>query len=158
MPTFIRNNELANPDYLPAAGSIVGLGVFLADKKAGAVFLEPHEEVESLGACLSRARVIALAFPAFNDGRAYSSAAMLRGKYGYRGEIRAVGDVRADQLEQMVRCGFDAFELADGQDVDLALAKLAGFSFSYQQTADRMPLFRLRSSEPRETAPSRAGM
>lgn len=161
MPVFIKGNKLATSGYslapeaeAAAPGLIVSLGVFLADDNAEAVTLGPDDEVESLAPCLRRAKVIALDFPMFNDGRAYSAAAMLRRDYGYGGEVRAVGDVRADELEQMVRCGFDAFELADGQDVDLALGKLAGFGFSYQQAADRPPLFRLRSGEGLEEAAS----
>ena len=120
------------------------LADFLADPHADAVLLAPEDEVEALETRLDGLRLIALAFPAFNDGRAYSAASILRRKYGYTGELRAVGDVRLDQLEQMVRCGFNAFELAEGQDATQAQQRLKGFSHNYQQTADRPPLFRHR--------------
>ena len=108
------------------------------------VWLDSDEEVELLEGKLN-CNVIALNFTAFNDGRAYSSAHILRRRYGYEGEIRAIGDVRRDELEQMIRCGFDAFELADSQDIEASLASLSGFSVSYQPTADRPePLFRRR--------------
>ena len=121
------------------------LADFLADREADAVLLQPDEEVEALEGRLPGISLIALNFPAFNDGRAYSSANILRRKYGYQGELRAVGDVRLDQLEQMVRCGFNAFELAEGQDAAQAQQRLAGFSHNYQHTADRPPLFRHRT-------------
>ncbi|MDA0789145.1 MAG: DUF934 domain-containing protein [Proteobacteria bacterium] len=108
------------------------------------VWVDADEEVEALAGLLDL-QVIALNFPAFNDGRAYSSANLLRRKLGFEGEIRAIGDVRRDQLEQMVRCGFDAFEMADGQDLDAALASLKVFSDTYQiAIGTPQPLFRRR--------------
>ena len=109
------------------------------------VRVDAGEEIEVIADQLASIEVVALAFPAFSDGRAYSSASILRRTYGFTGEIRAIGDVRIDQLEQMVRCGFDTFELADGQDSALAAEKLAGFTYSYQSTIDRKPLFHTRS-------------
>lgn len=123
---------------------IVTLEDFLAGDKSSGVLLAADEEVEEIASHLKKIPVVALDFPAFSDGRAYSSASILRRHHRYKGEIRAVGDVRIDQLEQMIRCGFNAFHLADGQDTELALSKLAGFSFSYQHTIDREPLFRRR--------------
>ena len=117
----------------------------LASGATDLVILQPEDEPENVADQLGRLNIIALNFPTFNDGRAYSTASRLRQGYGYEGEIRATGDVRVDQLEQMVRCGFDAFEMAEGQDAQLALQQLDGFSFSYQKAADREPLFRTRS-------------
>ena len=93
---------------------------------------------------LSGFSVIILQFPAFKDGRAYSQARILRERLGYAGEIRARGDVLRDQLLFMVRCGFDAFELA-GEDSSDAQASLHEFSFSYQSAADNEdPVWRKR--------------
>lgn len=129
------------------AGPLPTLEEFLAaDQKPTAVFIDSHEDVESIKEFASNLAVIALNFPAFSDGRSYSSANLLRREYGYKAELRAVGDVRIDQLEQMARCGFNAFQLADGQNIEQGLEKLKGFSFSYQPAFDREPLFRLRSS------------
>ena len=116
----------------------------LEDKRNSGVRLEPDEEVEVLADHLKSIPVIALHFPAFSDGRHYSSAGILRHRFNYKGEIRAIGDVRMDQLEQMARCGFDAFELGEGQDIERAIGSLGGFSYSYQHTVDRDPLFRQR--------------
>ena len=156
MINFIKNQELTATDYAlcaevgesSAAKEILPLQRYLEldDNSADVgVWLDSDEEVESIESCLADLPVVALNFPVFNDGRAYSSASILRRKFGYQGEIRAIGDVRVDQLEQMIRCGFDAFELAENQDAKLALCRLNGFSVSYQQTVDREPLFKLRN-------------
>ena len=145
MGHLIRNGQIVEAD----AGELVSLESFLDApdlKNPGwtGVWLDAGEEVAPLAEYLEELPVIALNFPAFSDGRAYSSANILR-RMGFEGEIRAIGDVRIDQLEQMVRCGFDAFNLAEGQNSNLALERLAGFSHSYQNTIDREPLFRQRN-------------
>ncbi|MGB5063692.1 MAG: DUF934 domain-containing protein, partial [Candidatus Competibacter sp.] len=81
--------------------------------------------------------------PKFSDGRAYSQARLLRERHGYRGEIRAVGDVLRDQLFFMARCGFDAFEPRADRSLEDALAAFGDFSASYQPAADQpLPLYR----------------
>ena len=128
-------------------GSIATLEEFLAaDQKPTTLFIDSDEDIESIKEFSSTLSVIALNFPAFSDGRSYSSANLLRREYGYTAELRAVGDIRLDQLEQMARCGFNAFQLADGQNVAQGLERLQGFSFSYQPAFNREPLFRARSS------------
>jgi uncharacterized protein (DUF934 family) len=99
--------------------------------------------------------LVALEFPKFTDGRAYSYARLLRERYGFRGEIRAVGNVLRDQLAFMARCGFDAFELPDGADADAWLGSLDEITVSYQPvTAFRSPapepavVARLREPDP----------
>ena len=79
------------------------------------VRLESHEKVEDLEPWLDRLQLVALDFPRFADGRAFSSAAMLRQHYGFSGELRAVGNVLVDQYPFMRRVGFDAFEVAPGR-------------------------------------------
>jgi len=109
------------------------------------VWLAADEAVESLADYLKGLAVIALDFPHFGDGRGYSSASLLRQQMAYQGEIRAIGDVRRDQLEQMQRCGINAFHLAAGQNIDASLRALAGFSYHYQASVDQaQPLFRQR--------------
>ena len=91
---------------------------------------------------------IAIDFPAFTDGRGYTLARQLRERYGYRGEIRAVGDVLIDQLFYMHRCGFDAFLLREDQVVEDALNAQHTFSLSYQISIDTPePLFLRRLRE-----------
>jgi|TARA_Y100000310_G_scaffold218241_2_gene219448 uncharacterized protein (DUF934 family) len=109
------------------------------------VWLNSDEDPQRLVDDLAGIALIALNFPVFSDGRAYSSATMLRRVHGYKGELRAIGDVRRDQMEQMHRCGFNAYQLAEGQDLEAALAGFKLFSHSYQSSVDRPePLFRLR--------------
>ncbi|WP_168012884.1 DUF934 domain-containing protein [Halomonas salinarum] len=79
---------------------------------------------------------IAIDFPAFTDGRGYTLARLLRERYGYQGEIRAIGDVLVDQLYYMSRCGFDALALRDDQRLDDAQRALGAFSVSYQPGVD----------------------
>ena len=91
--------------------------------------------------------LIALNFPSFADGRAYSSARELRNNLGFKGEIRAIGDVLRDQLFYMARCGFDAFLLRDDQNVETALGAFDDFKDGYQVSVDKpLPLFRRRAS------------
>ena len=86
---------------------------------------------------------VALEFPKFNDGRAYSQARLLRERHGYVGEIRAVGDVLRDQLFFMARAGFDAFELRADRSLEDALEAFGDFSESYQPAVDQpLPLYR----------------
>ena len=75
------------------------------------VKLEAGEPVDAILPDLDRLALVALVFPKFSDGRSFSKASMLRGQYGFTGEIRAVGEVLWDQLQLMRRCGFDAFEI-----------------------------------------------
>ena len=96
---------------------------------------------------LAHFAVIGVNFPKFADGRGYSSARLLRERYGYRGEIRAIGDVLQDQLFYMKRCGIDAFAVREDKDIEAALAGLNVFSDAYQAAVDQpQPLFRRRTA------------
>ena len=75
--------------------------------------IEPGCDVEAAGLDLSGVKLIAVSFPKFIDGRGYSIGWLLRRRLGYKGEMRAVGDVLFDQMQLMVRCGFDSFEIVD---------------------------------------------
>lgn len=103
-----------------------------------------------LGQQLSSASAIAVDFPAFTDGRGYTIARLLRERYGYSGEVRAVGDVLVDQLDYMRRCGFNAMALRDDQHPEDALRALGFISVRYQtDVEERQALFerRLAASE-----------
>lgn len=95
---------------------------------------------------LNQASAIALEFPAFTDGRAYSQARMLRER-GYAGEIRATGDVLPDQLLAMRRCGFSTFELAEGQRIETAQRSLEAFRVAAQPAFDNSSLREKRQPE-----------
>lgn len=98
--------------------------------------------------------LVALAFPKFTDGRAYSYARLLRERYGYAGELRAVGAVLLDQAPFMVRCGFDAFQVPDVTSAAAWRAALRRISVRYQPAADgRSPIRPARpASRPRPAA------
>jgi uncharacterized protein (DUF934 family) len=114
------------------------------------VLLEPADDPATLQADLASIPVIAVNFPKFTDGRGYSIAFLLRKRLGYRGELRAVGDVQRDQFFYMQRAGFNAFLLKDGKDPQSALTSLRDFTTPYQTSADgRAPVFRLREGGPR---------
>lgn len=77
------------------------------------VRLDSHEEADAIGEDAARLKLIALSFPKFTDGRAYTTARLLREAYGYAGELRAVGDVLIDQYAFMRMAGFDAVQAED---------------------------------------------
>jgi uncharacterized protein (DUF934 family) len=105
--------------------------------------LEPGQHPADVADDLHRFSVIALNFPTFRDGRAYSYARLLRERFGFKGEIRATGDVARDQVFYMHRCGFDAFEVPEGRDPQGIIAALDDFSVTYQNAADNpLPFFR----------------
>ena len=107
--------------------------------------LEPTDDPALVAGAVGIAGVIAINFPKFGDGRGYSIARLLRERYGYKGELRAVGEVARDHLHAMAQCGFDAFQLREGEDPQEALEAFGDFSDSYQATAARPePLFRRR--------------
>ena len=111
------------------------------------VWLAPAEDPYTIAGDVASLRVIAVDFPAFTDGRGYSTARLLRERLGYAGELRAVGDVQRDQLHYLSQVGFDAFAVAEGRDVDAALASLRDFSDGYQATNARTPWFRRRDAQ-----------
>jgi uncharacterized protein (DUF934 family) len=117
----------------------------LARRGPVGVVLANTDEVEELAPDVVRLDLIVLSFPKYTDGRAYSQARLLRGRYGYQGELRATGNVLRDQLPFMLRCGFDSFE-SDQAGISEALAHARTlFSVVYQPTEDgRTPISALR--------------
>ena len=114
----------------------------LSEGRSVGVRLASDEQVETLAYDLPRLAVVALEFPKFRDGRPYSNARLLRERYGFKGEVRAVGDVLREQAGFMVRCGFDAFEPADGSEAQQWEAVTRRFRHVYQRAADgREPAF-----------------
>lgn len=104
------------------------------------VWLGPQDSPAEIAAHFADLDVIAVHFPLAGDGRGYSIATLLRRRYGYRGELRAIGAVERDYLHFLQRVGFDAFDVAEPEH---ALASLSDFSEAYQPAADRpLPLFR----------------
>ncbi len=111
------------------------------------VWLDSHEDPALIADDLRHFAVVAVNFPQATDGRGYSIARLLRERYGWRGELRAVGDVLRDQLFYLARCGFDAYALRPDQDLAAALAAFNDFSEAYQASVERpLPLFRRRAT------------
>lgn len=111
------------------------------------LLLQPADRVEDVAGDLASFNLIAVNFPKFVDGRGYSTAALLRQRYGYTGELRAVGDVLHDQLFFMRRVGFDSYALKDGKSLDYAItAGFKPFTEAYQGATDQaQPYFRRRA-------------
>lgn len=121
---------------LPASYVALPFGEWLKRPEWPAVSLANTDPVEDLAPHLGRLRLIVLEFPKFSDGRAYSQARLLRGRLGYRGELRATGGVLQDQVAFMLRCGFDSFE-SEQKGFGEALARARTlFSVVYQPAED----------------------
>lgn len=133
--------QLRFRDDEPVDHAAVTVDAFLDQSNAAAVRIEPGDEARALIPHLDRLSLIEVNFPAFGDGRGYSSARLLR-EAGYAGELRAVGDVLVDQIAYMRRCGFDAFAPDAALDPDEAEAALARWPHVYQSAADaRRPIW-----------------
>ena len=96
------------------------------------VVLEPTNAVEDLLPFLDHLKIIVLQFKVFADGRAFSQARLLRDRHAFCGDIRAVGEVICDQLGFMKRSGFNQFQLAEGEDIELAFRIFGDISLTYQ--------------------------
>ncbi|WP_091737986.1 DUF934 domain-containing protein [Phenylobacterium immobile] len=119
----------------------------LAEGRSIGVRIESNEAVETLAYDLPRIAVVALVFPKYRDGRNYTSAHLLRERLGFKGEIRAVGEVLREQAGFMARCGVDAFVVADGSTAEEWARAVARHRHVYQRAADsRAPAFAERGS------------
>lgn len=128
----------------PVDHAAVTVDSFLEQSNATAVRIEPGDDARALIPHLDRIALVEVNFPAFGDGRGYSSARTLR-EAGYTGELRAVGDVLVDQVAYMRRCGFDSFAPDARLDEDDVAAALARWPAVYQPAADaRVPIWQLR--------------
>ena len=128
MPTLIRNRQIVDEPSPPDL-----------------VVLEPTDDPRSLAERLPGLKVIAVNFPKYGDGRGYSIGRLLRERYGYKGELRAIGVIARDHLQLLAQCGFDAFQLREGEDAQAALAAFGDISEAYQASAAQpVPLFRRR--------------
>ena len=171
MSTLIKNRQvvpdtwriLQNADDLstaaPGEDIVVPLTLWreqctslLARAGRSGVWLGPADDPAQLFAGCPLPELIAVHFPAFTDGRGYSTARLLRERHGFRGELRAFGDIIRDTLFDLARCGFDAFALRADQNVETALKAFDDFSEAYQAAADRGPLFARRFASIRSAA------
>ncbi|RVU07593.1 DUF934 domain-containing protein [Novosphingobium umbonatum] len=144
---------MADPQILlrdgPAATApTVSLDAFAADTNATAVVIQPGEDARVLLAHLDRLALVEVTFPAFTDGRGFSTARILR-EAGYKGELRASGDIGVDMLTHLQRCGFDAIAPKDVLDADQIKTALATWPQVYQATVvdGRKPIWALRHGQ-----------
>jgi len=129
---------------LPGDGAIlISAARFLEDPEAFSrrtgktgVIWPNNRDLDDLVPYLDRLAVVALVFPSFRDGRAYSQARLLRERHGYDGELRATGQVLRDQFVFMQRAGFDAFEVKKESDAEAFAATVKRYSVFYQPTGD----------------------
>lgn len=171
MPKLIKNGRVVADDWqivtlatgetaanaaVPAGRVLVPLAVWQARREELAgradagelgIWLNGSEGPETIAHDLARFPVIGVDFPKFTDGRGYSTATLLRTRYGYTGELRAIGDVLRDQFNYLTRCGFDALQPRAGrytdEQLEAATASLADFTVPYQASVTHpQPLFR----------------
>jgi len=156
----LDEGQTAEAVEVPQGKIIVPLPVWLAQREQLSaraqigIWFAPDELAHTVQDDLGKFAVVAVEFPKFTDGRGYSIAYNLRQRLGYRGELRAIGDVLRDQLFQMYRCGFDAYATRQDRNIHDALKGLSVFSETYQASVDQpVPLFRrqARGGAPEHT-------
>jgi len=149
MSRIIKDGRIADDPWLwVAAGEVLAperlaghqhlllpMPLWLAHREGGdptrtGVWLAPTDSVEPLLPRLGELPLIAIHFPVFTDGRGYSLARLLRGRHGYSGELRAVGDVLRDQIYFLHNCGFDAFCLRADQALEEALGAFGDYAWT----------------------------
>lgn len=141
MAFIIRQRKIAE---LPEDERIVPLAQWKGESR---VLLGTADDPAAIAADLDRISTIVIEFPQYTDGRGYTIARLLRERYGFKGEIRAAGEVLRDNLFYLSRCGFDSFVLSDQSKLDEALSGLSDFSDGYQASVERpQPLFRRRAA------------
>ena len=136
--------HLADTAALPASGDILlSAARFLEDPDAAmrrtakvGVIWPNSRDIDDLVPYLDRLAAVALVFPTFRDGRAYSQARLLRERFSWRGELRATGQVLRDQFVFMLRAGFDAFEVKKQSDAEAFAQTVKRYSVFYQPTGD----------------------
>ncbi len=152
---LIRQGQVANDPYvdvtgndgpLPRGAVIVSLEQWTAHRdqlvrraESVGIRLRSDQSPAALAGDLEHLSMIALEFPAFKDGRAYSHARLLRERFGFQGELRAVGDVLLEKLHFMQRVGFDSFEIDSSDPLGDYQTAVADFSVWYQPATDGRP-------------------
>ena len=136
--------HVADDEGMPLGDVIVSLTRFstegdalISQGRAVGVRIEPDEEVEALAYDLPKLAVVAVAFPKYRDGRGFSTAHLLRSRFGFKGEIRAVGEVLREEANFLTRCGCDSFETADGSSPQQWAHAANRHRHVYQRAADR---------------------
>jgi len=161
---IIKNNAVVNDSYLfvtdtniteiPSGKVIIPLAswnrlyeIINKREELPGLLLNSDENPADFIGNIASLQIIAVHFPAFTDGRGFSIGNLLRERYGFKGELRAYGEIIRDQLYYLKRCGFDAFAFNKDIDLQVALKSLNDFSNDYQVSSNQYtPLFRRRST------------
>jgi uncharacterized protein (DUF934 family) len=145
MRQIIRRREIVADDWRyagepgdgPQVQPLVDVRAAVAADAAPAaglgVALQPTDEVDQLADLLPRLALIVIDFPKAGEGRGFSQARMLRQRLGFRGELRARGALKRDQLFLLARCGFDAYDLDPAENLQESLAAFGDYSVGYQR-------------------------
>ena len=141
------------PVIMPAARFIADVAEIARREASTGVLWPNNRRVSELVPHLDQLTLIALVFPTFKDGRAYSQARQLREQHGFRGELRATGNVLRDQFLFLLRAGFDSFEVVKETDAVVFAEVVARYSVFYQPAGDRRtPVLRARLQHARPAA------
>jgi uncharacterized protein (DUF934 family) len=156
-PYVIVSDDAVLPDGVPvivtAPRLFTDAAKILTRKESVGVIWPNNKNIADLAPFLGRLAVVALVFPSFKDGRAYSQARLLRERFGFRGELRATGEVLRDQFIFLVRAGFDALDVVKAEDAEAFAPALARYTVFYQPTSPgRAPASRLRAERAQERA------
>jgi uncharacterized protein (DUF934 family) len=143
---------------VPAARFLADLDEFVTRERATGVIWPNDKNVAELAPHLDKLALVALVFPAYKDGRAYSQARLLRERYGYRGELRAIGQVLRDQFVFLMRAGFDSFDVVKQADAEAFEEAARRYSVFFQPTGDgRVTVARARVNGSRRKKPVPSG-
>lgn len=154
--------DIADGSEIPQSAQIVvsmrrflnEVDAFRARRAPVGVCLQPEDDPAALAPYLDALGLIVVVFPTFRDGRGFSAARLLRERYGYRGELRARGDILIDQAAFLLRCGFDSLEFNKGADLEKLHRAVTAISTNYQPAADGAAPIWVRRAPPH--APSAA--
>ena len=137
------------PVIVPAARFLADAEEILRREAPTGVLWPNNRRIAELAPHLDRLALVALEFPSFKDGRAYSQARVLREQFGFHGEMRATGNVLRDQFLFLLRAGFDAFEVVKDADAAVFAESVSRYSVVYQPAGDRrIPALRARLLHP----------
>lgn len=138
---IIKNTDsltLHNDQILPYAYWLEQKNTIKQQLSRISIWLNSNDDIDSLSEDLSSINLIALNFPKFGDGRAFTMAHLLQEKYGYKGEIRAFGHPIADQAQFLFRCGVDSIDIPEGQDPNIWVTEATRMSRFYQRSAENI--------------------
>src|SRR5215475_4160566 len=141
------------PVIIPAARFIADATEIARREAPTGVLWPNNRRISELAPYLDQLALVALVFPNFKDGRAYSQARQLREQHGFRGELRATGNILRDQFLFLFRAGFDSFEVVKATDAAVFAQAVARYSVFYQPAGDRrIPALRARLRHPQMAA------